>query len=117
MYRIPDDLDLSYLIGRYTSQIGVGQFDLQFRFDEMMFAIYSRASVYKGKDLAGNWEPEKWPDSCFYEIMNVNVIRTEVVDKRVIRIFFENSMSIEMVEDEDPYESMRISIGEKDWII
>jgi hypothetical protein len=32
MYRIPSDLDLSPVVGEFTTQLRVGQFDLQFTF-------------------------------------------------------------------------------------
>ena len=41
MYGIPKELDLSPVLGEFTTQVRVGQFDLQFTFGSVSFAVQS----------------------------------------------------------------------------
>ena len=47
MYRIPKELDLNPVVGEFTTQVRVGQFDLQFTFGTVNFAIQSPTSIFK----------------------------------------------------------------------
>jgi hypothetical protein len=41
MYRIPNDLPLSDMVGEFTTQFRVGQFDIQFTFGKIDFIVQS----------------------------------------------------------------------------
>jgi hypothetical protein len=41
MYRIAKELDLSSIVGQFTTQLRVGQFDLQFTLGRVKFGISS----------------------------------------------------------------------------
>src|SRR5258705_13982313 len=84
MYRIPKELDLSPVVGEFTTQVRVGQFDLQFTFGSVSFAVQSPINVFRNGKLVAHWEEGKWPDPGFYEIMNSEVRRCEVVNDRLI---------------------------------
>ncbi len=53
MYRIPKDLDLSQIVGTFTTQLRVGQFDLQFTLGDphhqVTFAVQSAVNLF-GKE-------------------------------------------------------------------
>ena len=54
MYRIPKDLDLSPVVGEFTTQVRVGQFDLQFTFGSVNFAVQSPVNLFRaGRALGG----------------------------------------------------------------
>jgi hypothetical protein len=119
MYRIPKELDLSPVVGEFTTQVRVGQFDLQFTFGSVSFAIQSPVSVFRNGKLVAHWEEGKWPDPGFYDIMNSEVRRCEVVNDRLIVLAFENGLAMHLEDNSDEYESMQISFaGEPSpWII
>jgi len=119
MYRIPKDLDLSSLIGEFTTQIRVGQFDLQFTFGDISFIIQSSVNLFRDGRLMAHWEPGRWPDVGFYEIMNTEIIRSEVVNDSLIVIEFENHIQMHLVDNSDQYESMQIHFKRDSlhWII
>lgn len=119
MYRIPKELDLTPAIGGSTSQVRVGQFDLQFTFGAVDFAVQSPVRVFRGSEIVARWEEGTWPEPGFYDIMNSNVTRCDIVSDRRIVIEFENGLSMHLEDNTDQYESMEISFAgdPKRWII
>lgn len=119
MYRIPKDLDLSPVVGEFTTQVRVGQFDLQFTFGPVNFAVQSPVNLFRDGKLVAHWEEGKWPDPGFYEIMNAEVRRCEVVNDRLIVLDFVNGTEMHLEDNSDQYESMQISFegDPSQWII
>jgi hypothetical protein len=119
MYRIPADLDLSSVIREFTTQVRVGQFDLQFTFGPVNFAVQSPVKLFRDGEIIARWEEGRWPDSGFYDIMNTPVRRCEVVSDRLIVFEFENGIAMHLEDSSDQYESMQISVDGKQaqWVI
>jgi len=119
MYRIPKDLDLSPAIGQFTTQLMVGQFDLQFTFGKVSFAIQSPVNLFRNGELIAHWEEGKWPEPGFYDIMNTEVRRCDVVNDKLIVFQFENGVEMHLQDNSDQYESMQISFAGNptQWII
>ncbi len=111
MYRVPRDLDLSPVVGESTTQVGVGQFDLQFTFGPVHFAVESPVDLFRDGKLVAHWEQGRWPDAGFYELMNTEVRRCEVVNDRLIVFECENGITMHLVDDSDAYECMQISFA------
>ena len=109
MYRVPLDLDLSKIVGEFATQVRVGQFDLQFTFGPVNFAIHSQVTLSRNGELVGNWKEGQWPDATFYDVLNSSVIRWEIPDDRRIVIHLENGLAIHLNDDSDQYECMQIS--------
>ncbi len=119
MYRIPKDLDLSPVVGEFTTQVCVGQFDLQFTFGDVNFAVESPVNLFRDGQLVAHWEQGKWPDPGFYDIMNTEVRRCEVMSDRLIVFQFENGIEMHLEDSSDQYESMQIRFKGNllEWII
>lgn len=119
MYRIPRDLNLSKMVGQSTTQVLVGQFDIQFSFGEVHFAIQSSIDLVRNGKTIGRWQEGKWPSPQFFEIMNVDVTKYEIPNDRTIIVHLENGVEIHLSDDSDQFECMQISIeGEPNqWII
>ncbi len=119
MYRIPKELDLSPIVGAITTQIRVGQFDLQFTFGPVSFTVQSPVNLYRDSKLLGRWEEGKWPAPEFYDIMNTEVVCCEVINERLIVFEFGNGMEMHLVDNSDQYESMTINFegDPSPWII
>jgi len=118
MYGIPKELNLDVMAGSDCTQIRVGQFDMQFSFGEVNFAIQSRICLFKNEVEIGAWEEGKWPDCAFYEIMNVPVESVRIHGAKEIVITLENSLSIHLCDNSEQFETMQISIeGDDPWII
>jgi hypothetical protein len=109
MYRVPLDLDLSKIVGEFATQVGVGQFDLQFTFGPVNFAIQSPVTLSRNGEVVGGWKEGQWPDATFYDVMNSSVIRWEIPDDRRIVIHLANGLAIHLNDDSDQYECMQIS--------
>jgi hypothetical protein len=119
MYRIPKELNLTPVVGEFTTQVRIGQFDLQFTFGPVNFAVQSPVQLYRGGSCVGRWEEGRWPDAGFYDIMNAEVVRCEIVGDRRIELEFENGLSMHLEDNSDQYESMQIKFkgDPKVWII
>lgn len=118
MYRIPKKLDLSKIIGEFTTQIRVGQRDIQFALGSVAFTIESQVKLVRDGKVIGGWEVGKWPTEEFYDVMNVCVVKYEVPDDRTIVLILENNIEIHMNDDSDQHECIQISIdGDTKWII
>lgn len=119
MYRILKELDLSKLVGEITTQVKVGQFDIQFSFGGFHFVIESAVHLFKDDCNIGSWFGGKWPSQKFFEIMNVEVAGCTVPDDKTIVIALENGIEIHLKDDSNDYECMRIHIDgfEGEWII
>lgn len=119
MYRIPKKLDLSAVVGEFTTQVRVGQFDLQFTFGPVNFAVQSPVSLFRRGELVASWTEGTWPGSGFFDVMNSKVRRCEIVSDRLIVIEFENGLEMHLEDNSDQYESMQISFegNPSPWII
>lgn len=119
MYRIPKELDLSPVVGEFTTQIRVGQFDLQFTFGDVNFAVQSPVNVFRREERIAHWEEGKWPDPGFYDLMNTEVVRCQIVNDRLIIIAFASGLEMHLEDSSDQYESMQISFkgNPSQWII
>ena len=119
MYRIPKDLDLSSVVGEFTTQVRVGQFDLQFAFGKVNLAIQSPVKLFCDGEQVAYWEESKWPEPGFYDIMNTEVRRCEIVNDRLIVLQFDNGVEMHLEDSFDQYESMQITfVGDpSQWII
>lgn len=116
---MPEELDLSPVVGEFTTQVRVGQFDLQFTFGRVNFAIQSPVNLFRKSKAIGHWNEGNWPEPAFYEIMNVGVIRCEMVDDTSIVFEFENGIEMHVEIDSDQYESMQITFegDPRMWVI
>jgi hypothetical protein len=108
MYRVPVDLDLSAIIGQSTTQVRVGEFDVQLAFGPVNFAIQSPIKLIRNGKVIGTWEEGRWPDSGFYETMNVKASKWEIPDDRTIVISLENGIEMHLMDDSERYECMQI---------
>lgn len=119
MYRIPKDLDLSRIVGTYTSQVRVGKYDIQFSFGKTHFFIQSQIDLIKDGEIMGVWREGSWPPLEFFEIMNVDVVSCQIPNDRTIEITLKNEIKIVLKDDSDQFECMQISVeGDPDqWII
>ena len=108
MYRIPDKLDLSPVVGELTTQVRVGQFDLQFTFGPVSFAVQSPVNLFRDGKLIAHWEEGRWPEPGFFDVMNVKVTRWEVPNDRLIVLEFDNGIAMHLEDSSDQYECMKI---------
>ena len=119
MHQLPNELDLSPVVGTFTTQVRVGQFDLQFTFGPVSFAVQSPVNLFRDGKLFAHWEEGRWPDPGFYDIMNATVRRCEIANDRLIVIEFENAITMHLEDSSDQYESMQIRFegNPSPWII
>lgn len=119
MYRIPADLDLSPVIGEFATQLQVGPGDIQFTFGPFHFAVQSPVRLFRDGRPFAEWQEGRWPDPGFYDLMNSEVRRCEVVNDRLIVFDFENGVTMHLEDSSDQYECMQISFqgGKKQWIV
>jgi len=99
------------MVGAFTTQICVGQFDVQLTLGDFRFVLQSPIRVLKSGVDIGGWEPSKWPDAAFYDLMNVEVTGSSFKDHETLSIQFEGGLELLLREDPGPHESMQIIVG------
>jgi len=119
MYKTPKELDLSPVVGEFTTQIRVGQFDLQFTFGGVSFTIQSPVNLFLRGEPIARWEGGKWPDPGFYDLMNTEIVRCQIVNDRLIVMEFANGIEMHLEDNSDQYECMQIKFegDPSQWII
>jgi len=70
--------------------------------------VQSPVNLFRDGELVAHWKEGQWPDSGFYDIMNVEVRRCEVVDNRMLVFEFDNGIEMHLVDNSDQYETMSI---------
>ena len=116
MYGVPSDLDLSAAIDEFTTQVRVGQYDLQFTFGPVNIASQSQVSVLKGERVVARWSEGRWPDAGFFEVLNTTVVRWTVGPNQIV-LDLERGLSLRFVDDSELYETMHVRIGDDLWVI
>jgi hypothetical protein len=111
MYGFPADLDLSPIIGEFTTQLCVGQFDLSFSLGQFRFVVYSRIELRRNAESIATWDSVSWPPSEFYNLMNTRVVTAEISGGRALVLAFENGLEAHLTDDSDQYETMQIIVG------
>ena len=109
MYRIPKELDLSPVINEFTTQLRVGQFDLQFSFGTVNFAIQSPVKLFRNGQRFAYWEVGRWPEPGFFDLMNSKITKCEIANDRLIVIELENGLEMHLEDNSDRYECIHIS--------
>ena len=119
MYRIPKELDLSPVVGEFTTQVCVGQFDLQFTLGPVSFMITSPVDLFRDGKVIAHWEAGRWPEAGFYDMMNAKIRSCNVPNERLIVLEFENGIVVHLVDDSDQYECIFINFkgDPSQWII
>ena len=117
MYRIPLDLDLSGIVGEVTTQVSVGQFDLQFDFGPVHFNLTSCVKLLREGRVVAEWVEGRWPGPEFFDVMNARVVRWQIPDERRIVIELENGLTMQLEDDSDQYETMVITMDGGSWVI
>jgi|SRR5690606_4352794 len=111
MYGFPRQLDLSPALGEFTTQLCVGQFDLQFSLGDFRFVVQSKIDLLRSGQLIASWEPGRWPEPAFYSVMNEPVTRIEFVHDRLLEIELESGLVLCIPDASDEYESAQIIVG------
>lgn len=117
IHPIPSDLDLSLVVGEFTTQLRVGQFDLQLSFGPVHFMVQSSISLYRGDELVTSWVEGQWPGAEFFNVMNTPVRSYDIVEDRRIVLEFENGVQMQLDADSERYECMHITVNEQTWVI
>ena len=119
MYGIPEDLDLSPIVGEYTTQIHVGAYDLQFELGDVCFNVQSELKLFKEGAHIATWKPGIWPPKELYELFNLEVEGVSIPNSKEIAISFKRGLSAHLYDNSEQYESMIISIKgtDADYII
>ncbi len=113
MYRFPTELDLSDVVGQCTTQLRVGEFDLQFTIGPVHFAVQSPVELFSDGSLIGRWTEGHWPSESFLEILNEAVTEYAVPNDRLLVVKFRNGIEMHLVDDSDQYECMNIMVEGK----
>lgn len=120
MHGFPLDFEIEGLIGSDLQQICIGKYDVQFRFGSgTTIALQSEARINENEERVGTWnEQNGWDSLSFQTLLNCSVISYEVLTLQLLRIHFDNKLTLELLDNSDQYESVQIyPAGRSDQII
>lgn len=110
MYRVPENLDLSTILGSDLNMISLGRYDVQFSFDaKTTICLQSKATLlHNGIEIA-TWDDENnWSSLSFQRLLNQSVKSFSVPHDQLIEIQFTNDFTLQLHDSSDQYESMQI---------
>jgi hypothetical protein len=110
MYGIPENFDLSIILGFDLNMISQGRYDVQFSFDaSATICLQGIASVLQnGTEIAVWSEENNWSSLGFQKLLNQSVESVLVPNNRLIEIHFKNGLVLQLHDSSDQYESMQI---------
>lgn len=110
MYGIPENFDLSIILGSDLNMISQGRYDVQFSFDAgIKICLQGIASVLQSGTEIAIWSEEKnWSSLGFQKLLNQSVESVLAPNIRLIEIHFKNSLVLQLHDSSDQYESMQI---------
>lgn len=111
MYRFPLDLDLSPLVGQFTTQLCVGAFDLQFSLGDYSFIVQGGLDLYRDGVVVATYRADSWPSHEFYGLLNAEVSSAFFHDETTLVISFTNGLEARVLDTSDQYESCQILVG------
>jgi len=111
MYGFPLDLDLSRLVGQFTTQFCVGAFDLQFSLGDFRFIVQGGLDLYRDGIVVATYRADAWPSHEFYSLLNTEVLSAFFPDDKTLVISFTNGLEARLLETSDQYESCQILVG------
>ncbi|MGI2139269.1 hypothetical protein [Shewanella baltica] len=110
MYGIPENFDLSIILGSDLNMISQGRYDVQFSFDAgATICLQGMASVLqRGTEIAVWSEENNWSSLGFQKLFNQSVESVLLPNTRLIEIHFKNDLVLQLHDSSEQYESMQI---------
>lgn len=110
MYGIPENLDLSIILGSDLNMISQGRYDVQFSFDaSLTICLQGIASVLQNGIEIAVWNKENnWSSLGFQKLLNQSVEGVLLPNNRLIEINFKNGLVLQLHDSSDQYETMQI---------
>lgn len=113
MYKIPADLNLSFLIGKEITQLNVSRYVVVFKFDPQgSIAIESEFEIIEGSNkIMWNQEVSQL-DLPIKTLFQSKIVDYKVESEQCLVIILENDLSIRIFDHSEQYESFQIDDGE-----
>ncbi|WP_061238259.1 hypothetical protein [Ectopseudomonas composti] len=110
MYRVPEDLDFTSILGADLNIISLGRYDVQFSFDaKAIICLQSKATLLQNGMEIATWDDESnWSSLSFQRLLNQTVESFSVPHDQLIQIQFTNDLTLQLHDSSDQYESMQI---------
>jgi hypothetical protein len=117
MYGLPKDFDCGRLVGRFLEQICYGLYQIQLRFDQALTISVESSFLYKDPaapqpkriDIPGGPAIQ----SCLLHLLHHTIVKASGDDEGTLTLEFDNGHVLQCLENEGPYESYQINIGDR----
>lgn len=110
MYRLPRDVDVSFLLGRKLIQICVNRQQTIFRFDEnVSIMVESPVTIRDADNHVHCYEDNTAIDKYVLSLLDADVISAVPQESGELTIIFDKGQELRLVDDSEKYESYRIS--------
>lgn len=112
MYGLRDDIDLHFLIGRTLIQVGIGLYQIIFRFDEEVAISVTGEFSFHDEHSVWVWRPE--PGSYAHAARTASLLGKSIQDLEcnsngTLTLRFSNDSHLTLLDNSDEFESYDIT--------
>src|SRR5436309_875186 len=114
MYGVPADLDLSIFHGDYLTQIGIGQYDLQFVFGRGgVISVWGHWELRAADGHLLDWAQEHAEREAYgvHFVLGKSVVSWQDDPPKSLTLTFDGGMVLTVFDDSEQYESFSINPG------
>jgi Family of unknown function (DUF6188) len=112
MYKLPTDLELSFVTGAQLLQVCVGQNEVIVNFDRnIRITILSEIEVSVAAPAESNTRSARI--AALLDLLGAQVVHAAITAAGALVVRFESGTTLEVLEDNECYESFWIQHGER----
>lgn len=111
MHGPPHNIDLSFLKGRELLQIGIGQFQLQFKFDQDVVIFTESDFIFSSKGIPNNLTSSPEAAAVIIALIGSSIADFEAKGDGTLQLNFSNEDKLTLFDDQVGYECYQIQHG------
>jgi len=119
MYRLPEDFDGMFFVGRTIEQVCFSQNQLSMHFDHQIVLTIESAFSLGETDSASSNKLQRIPvsNSDLMQLLGFRVTNVRIEEQNTLCLIFQNGKEFRCYDDANDYESYQIRNGAKTIIV
>jgi len=112
MYGFKKDLDVSFLVGLELGQIAIGQYQVQFGFDQDTRISVELFFRYTSAEGTVEWTQQPQSSKAAAATLNLlgaSVVAATIADAKTLNLEFSNGDRLQLLDVSEQYESLSIT--------
>jgi len=112
MYGFKEDLDVSFLVGLELGQVAIGEYQVQFGFDQDTPISVELFFRYTSAEGSVEWTQQPQSSKAAAATLNLlgaSVVAATIVDPKTLELEFSNGDRLQLLDVSERYESLSIT--------